>query len=212
MDNICDLEENASPAPVFNNTSALMPNFDWLDMLNPEKKLAVQTTEGPVLVLSGAGTGKTKVLTTRLAYILANMKANPWNCLVVTFTNRAAKEMKERVQGMIGDVANSVWLGTFHSICVRILRSHAELVGLHSNFTILNEDDQKRVIKQLCETMGIDDKKYPPQAIVDRIQRWKDKGLTVDKIQNDFKSNVLTDIYKRYQERLLELNLSLIHI
>lgn len=206
MDNIFDLEENASPAPVFNNTSALMPNFDWLDMLNPEQKLAVQTTEGPVLVLSGAGTGKTKVLTTRLAYILANMKANPWNCLVVTFTNRAAKEMKERVQGMIGDVANSVWLGTFHSICVRILRSHAELVGLHSNFTILNEDDQKRVIKQLCETMGIDDKKYPPQAIVDRIQRWKDKGLTVDKIQNDFKSNVLTDIYKRYQERLLELN------
>lgn len=86
--------------------------------------------------------GKTKVLTTRLAYILANMKANPWNCLVVTFTNRAAREMKERVQKMIGDVANSVWLGTFHSICVKILRNHAELVGLHSNFTILDTDDQ----------------------------------------------------------------------
>lgn len=207
MDNIFDLEENATPAaPVFNNTSALMPAFAWLDMLNPEQKLAVQTTEGPVLVLSGAGTGKTKVLTTRLAYILANMKANPWNCLVVTFTNRAAKEMKERVQGMIGDVANSVWLGTFHSICVRILRNHAELAGLHSNFTILNEDDQKRVIKQICETMGVDDKKYPPQAIVDRIQRWKDKGLTVEKLQKDYKSNVLTEVYQRYQERLLELN------
>lgn len=207
MDNIFDLEENTAPtAPVYNNTAALMPAFAWLDMLNPEQKLAVQTTEGPVLVLSGAGTGKTKVLTTRLAYILANMKANPWNCLVVTFTNRAAKEMKERVQGMIGDVANSVWLGTFHSICVRILRNHAELAGLHSNFTILNEDDQKRVIKQICETMGVDDKKYPPQAIVDRIQRWKDKGLTVETLQKDYKSNILTEVYQRYQERLLELN------
>ncbi len=105
-----------------------MPAFSWLDQLNPEQKLAVRTTEGPVLVLSGAGTGKTKVLTTRLAYIpLANMKANPWNCLVVTFTNRAAREMKERVHKMIGDMANSVWLGTFHSICVKILRNHARI-------------------------------------------------------------------------------------
>lgn len=205
MDDIFNLDET-SAAPVYNNTAALMPAFTWLDQLNPEQKLAVQTTEGPVLVLSGAGTGKTKVLTTRLAYILANMKANPWNCLVVTFTNRAAREMKERVQKMIGDVANSVWLGTFHSICVKILRSHAELVGLHSNFTILDTDDQKRVVKQICEVMGVDDKKYPPQAIIDRIQRWKDKGLTVEKLQNEFKSNVLTEVYQRYQQRLLELN------
>ena len=205
MDDIFDLDETGA-APVYNNTAALMPTFAWLDQLNPEQKLAVQTTEGPVLVLSGAGTGKTKVLTTRLAYILANMKANPWNCLVVTFTNRAAREMKERVQKMIGDVANSVWLGTFHSICVKILRNHAELVGLHSNFTILDTDDQKRVVKQICETMGVDDKKYPPQAIIDRIQRWKDKGLTVEKLQNEYKSNVLTEVYQRYQQRLLELN------
>lgn len=205
MDDIFDLDETGT-APVYNNTAALMPTFAWLDQLNPEQKLAVQTTEGPVLVLSGAGTGKTKVLTTRLAYILANMKANPWNCLVVTFTNRAAREMKERVQKMIGDVANSVWLGTFHSICVKILRNHAELVGLHSNFTILDTDDQKRVVKQICEAMGVDDKKYPPQAIIDRIQRWKDKGLTVEKLQNEYKSNVLTEVYQRYQQRLLELN------
>lgn len=205
MDDIFNLDES-SAAPVYNNTAALMPAFSWLDQLNPEQKLAVQTTEGPVLVLSGAGTGKTKVLTTRLAYILANMKANPWNCLVVTFTNRAAREMKERVHKMIGDMANSVWLGTFHSICVKILRNHAELAGLHSNFTILDTDDQKRVVKQICETMGVDDKKYPPQAIIDRIQRWKDKGKTVEKLQGEYKSNVLTEVYQRYQQRLLELN------
>lgn len=206
MEDIFDLDEPHKTPQTFNNTAALMPKFDWLDMLNPEQKLAVQTTEGPVLVLSGAGTGKTKVLTTRLAYILAKMLANPWNCLVVTFTNRAAREMKERVHSMIGDIAESVWLGTFHSICVKILRAHAELVGLHSNFTILDMDDQKRVIKQISETEGIDEKKYPPQAILDKIQRWKDKGLTIDKIQTDYRENILTHIYKKYQERLLELN------
>ena len=195
-----------SEAPVYDNTSALMPSFPWLEGLNPEQKEAVTTTEGPVLVLSGAGTGKTRVLTTRLAYILASHKANPWECLVVTFTNRAAKEMKERVQNLIGDMAASVWLGTFHSVCVKILRSHAELVGLHSNFTILNEDDQKRLIKQISEAEGIDDKKYPPQSVVECIQRWKDKGLTVDKIQTEYKSNVITFLYEKYQARLIELN------
>ena len=195
-----------SEAPVYDNTSALMPSFPWLEGLNQEQKEAVTTTEGPVLVLSGAGTGKTRVLTTRLAYILASHKANPWECLVVTFTNRAAKEMKERVQNLIGDMAASVWLGTFHSVCVKILRSHAELVGLHSNFTILNEDDQKRLIKQISEAEGIDDKKYPPQSVVECIQRWKDKGLTVDKIQTEYKSNVITFLYEKYQARLIELN------
>ena len=210
MDNIFNLEEETpgkNQAPqTYDNIAELMPSYDWLECLNPEQKQAVRTTEGPVLVLSGAGTGKTKVLTTRLAYILAAMKAQPWNCLVVTFTNRAAREMKERVYKMIGEVANSVWLGTFHSVCVKILRQHAELVGLHSNFTILGEDDQKRVIKQITEAEGIDDKKYPAQAILDKIQRWKDKGLSIDKIQADYKENVVTHVYKKYQERLLELN------
>lgn len=205
MDDIFDLSEPQAPQ-TFNNASALMPACPWLEMLNPEQKEAVQTTEGPVLVLSGAGTGKTKVLTTRLAYILANHKANPWNCLVVTFTNRAAKEMKERVESMIGDAAHSVWLGTFHSVCVKILRNHAELVGLQSNFTILGDDDQKRVIKQILEAQGIDTQKYPPQAILEKIGRWKDKGLTVDKIGDDFKENIVTKVYKLYQARLLELN------
>ncbi len=203
MDNIFDLEETT---PTASNTSQLMPEFNWLKQLNPEQLAAVKKTEGPLLVLSGAGTGKTKVLTTRLAYILSQHLAHPSECLVVTFTNRAAKEMKERVFNMIGDAASSVWLGTFHSICVKILRIHAELVGLHHNFTILGEDDQKRLIKQICEANGYDTKKYPPQSILEKICLWKDKGLTVEKIGTDFKENVLTNIYKLYQKRLLELN------
>ena len=196
-------EEDLTP---HSNSERLMPHFAWLEMLNPEQRRAVETTEGPLLVLSGAGTGKTKVLTTRLAYILSRHLAAPWECLVVTFTNRAAREMKERVFGMIGDVASSVWLGTFHSICVKILRVHAELVGLHTNFTILGEDDQKRLLKQIMEANGIDDKKYPPQSVLEKISLWKDKGLTVDKIGADFKDNIMTKIYKLYQTRLVELN------
>ena len=149
MNNFFDLSEETNTTE--DNISALMPKLSWLDVLNPEQRQAVETTQGPVLVLSGAGTGKTKVLTSRLAYILAKGLALPWECLVVTFTNRAAKEMKERVYNLIGEAASSVWLGTFHSICVKILRAHAEIVGLKSNFTILGEDDQKRLIKQICE-------------------------------------------------------------
>ena len=204
MDNIFDLSDNT--ALDFDNTSALMPDCPWIDILNPEQKLAVQTTEGPLLVLSGAGTGKTKVLTTRLAYILANHKANPWECLVVTFTNRAAKEMKERVEALIGEAANSVWLGTFHSICVKILRSYPELVGLSSNFTILGEDDQKRLLKQIMETEGFDTQKYPPQSVLDKIGRLKDKGISSDKISSEYKENITTTLYQKYQTRMLELN------
>lgn len=205
MSDIFDLAAE-EPAVTYDNTARLMPELPWLNELNPEQKQAVTTTEGPLLVLSGAGTGKTKVLTTRLAYILANMKANPWNCLVVTFTNRAAREMQNRARNLIGNIADSVWMGTFHGIAVKILRRHAELVGLKSNFTILGEDDQRRLIKQILEAEGIDDKKYPPQSILDKIQLWKDKGLTVDKIDGDFRANVLTEVYKKYQARLLELN------
>lgn len=204
MDDIFDLSEEEQPTT--SNTARLMPHFAWLDALNPEQRRAVETTEGPLLVLSGAGTGKTKVLTTRLAYILSKHLANPWECLVVTFTNRAAKEMKERVFDIIGEVASSVWLGTFHSICVKILRNHAEIVGLHSNFTILGEDDQKRLIKQICEAEGIDTQKYPPQSVIEKISLWKDKGITVEKISADFKENITTRLYKLYQARLKELN------
>lgn len=205
MSDIFDLAAE-EPAATYDNTARLMPELPWLNELNPEQKQAVTTTEGPLLVLSGAGTGKTKVLTARLAYILANMKANPWNCLVVTFTNRAAREMQNRARNLIGNIADSVWMGTFHGIAVKILRRHAELVGLKSDFTILGEDDQRRLIKQLLEADGIDDKKYPPQSILDKIQLWKDKGLTADKIDDSFRANVVTEVYKKYQARLLELN------
>lgn len=206
MSSVFDLEE-LSEAPVFDNISAMMQRpMPWLDSLNPEQRQAVEHTEGPLLVLSGAGTGKTKVLTTRLAYILNTGKAQPWNCLVVTFTNRASREMKERVEGMIGAMADSVWLGTFHSVCVKILRAHAELVGLKPNFTILGEDDQKRLIKQIADAEGIDEKKYPAQAFLDKISRWKDKNLTPESIGADFKQNILTTVYQKYQKRLLELN------
>ena len=204
MDNIFNLEEEI--AEDFDNISKLKPAFTWLDELNPQQREAVTTTEGPLLVLSGAGTGKTKVLTTRLAYILYNMKASPWNCLVVTFTNRAAREMSERARQMIGEMVSAVWLGTFHSICVKILRAYPELVGLTPRFTILDEDDQKRVIKQIIAEGGIDEKKYPPQAVLDHIQRWKDKGLTYDKISASAHENIMVSIYGKYQQRMLEMN------
>lgn len=205
-DDIFDLDDQNSAPQLYDNISALRPAMPWLDELNPEQRQAVEHTQGPLLVLSGAGTGKTKVLTTRLAYILNNSLAQPWNCLVVTFTNRAANEMKERVQNLIGDAVNSVWLGTFHRICVKILRNHAELVGLKPNFTILGEDDQKRLIKQILDAEGKDDKKYPPQSFVDSISRLKDKGITVDKAVSEFRSSVLLTVYQKYQARLVELN------
>ena len=208
MSNIFDFDDdNDENMPnVFDNISALKPQPVFVDGLNPEQKQAVLKTDGPLLVLAGAGTGKTKVLTTRLAYILSNGTARPWNCLVVTFTNRAANEMKERVRQFIGDTVNSVWLGTFHSICVKILRRFPERVGLKDNFTILGEDDQKRVIKKVLQDNGIDEKQYTPQAVLEKISRFKDKGLTVDKVVNEYKQNTTTLIYKEYQARLLELN------
>ena len=204
MNNIFDLDD--SPLQTYDNISKLKPAFNWLDSLNPQQREAVQTTDGALLVLSGAGTGKTRVLTTRLAYILAEGLANPWNCFVVTFTNKAAKEMKTRAQDMIGSMVDSVWLGTFHSMCVKILRKYADLVGLKNNFTILDEDDQTRLVKQILQAEGIDDKKYPPAAFVDKISLFKDKGLTPAKISAEFKGNLTSIIYEKYQARLLELN------
>lgn len=208
MSNIFDFDDNdeIATAPVYDNISALKPIPDFMSDLNPEQKEAVLKTEGPLLVLAGAGTGKTKVLTTRLAYILHNNNARPWNCLVVTFTNRAANEMKERVRQYIGETVNSVWLGTFHSICVKILRKYPELVGLKPNFTILGEDDQKRLIKKVLQENNIDEKQYTPQAILEKISRFKDKGMGIEHLINDVKNNITAFIYKEYQTKLVELN------
>ncbi len=181
-----------------------------LDGLNETQREAVEHTEGPLLVLAGAGTGKTKVLTSRIGHILIGRKAFPSQILSVTFTNKAAREMLDRVAGLIGRAADGLWLGTFHSVGARMLRRHAELVGLKPNFTILDTDDQIRLLKQLLEAEGIDDKKWPARVLVHTIQRWKDRGLTPDRISveegGDFADGRATSIYRQYQERLQQLN------
>jgi DNA helicase-2/ATP-dependent DNA helicase PcrA len=138
----------------------------------------VEATDGPVLVLAGAGTGKTRVLTTRLAHILATRRPGPGQILAVTFTNKAAREMKERIGALIGGVVEGMqWLGTFHSIGAKMLRRHAELVGLKSNFTILDTDDQLRLMKQLIEAENIDEKRWPARTLAAMIDGWKNRGL-----------------------------------
>ena len=190
-----------------------MNNFynqkSFTDLNDPQKE-AVKTLEGPLLVLSGAGTGKTRVLTARLANLLYSGATNPWNVLAVTFTNKAAKEMKLRLETLIGPSANSVWLGTFHSIAAKILRQNSEIVGLTSNYTIITPDDQVRLLKQIMVDENIDIKKFTPKAMSGVIGGWKDKGYkpeNVDNINNDFFANgKAVNIYKIYQSRLKTLN------
>ena len=146
----------ASPFPP--RADAPPPIERYLAGLNAMQRQAVEVQAGPVLVLAGAGTGKTRVLTTRIAYLLASGAAKPWSVLAVTFTNKAAREMLDRVAVIIGPMAEQIWLGTFHALCARLLRRHAELVGLQSNFTILDADDQVRLLKQLLQAEEIDDK------------------------------------------------------
>ncbi len=188
----------------------------YLEGLNPEQRLAVETTEGPVLVLSGAGTGKTRVLTTRVAHLIHTRRAFPGQILSVTFTNKAAAEMRERVaKHLFGADANekeaaALWLGTFHSIGAKLLRRHAELVGLTPQFTILDDDDQQRLIKALLADNNIDHTKFPTRAVQNVIQGWKDRGLTPDKINEQAGNYTLTQvgakIYPLYQARLKALN------
>ena len=178
--------------------------------LNRMQRQAVETHNGALLVLAGAGTGKTRVLTTRLAHLLATGSAKPWTVLAVTFTNKAAREMRERVRAIIGPVAEEVWLGTFHALCTRILRRHSECVGLKSNFTILDTDDQLRLIKQILQSENIDEKKWPARLVLGVIQRWKDRGLRpgiIDMAEvGDLVGGRLVDIYSLYQNRLKVLN------
>ena len=162
----------------FEQTPQQPQHFPFLVGLNPEQKQAVEQTEGPVLVLSGAGTGKTRVLTTRIAYLLATGKASPWQILAVTFTNKASREMKDRLEKMIGLPARSVWLGTFHSIGIKILSRYTSEAGLKPNFIVLNTDDQERLLKKILQENGVDIKQHTPAVLSDIIQRWKDRGLS----------------------------------
>ena len=181
------------------------PHYSYLDGLNPEQKKAVECVDGPVLVLAGAGTGKTRVLTSRIAHLVSSGLAYPSEILAVTFTNKAANEMRERVQKILTRPIEGLWLGTFHSLCVRILRRHAELVDLETNFTILDTDDQQRLIKQLIKAENLDDRKYPPRMVQAVIGRWKDKALLPSGALYS-ENPVVAKLYEQYQDRLRVLN------
>ncbi|MFC4292333.1 ATP-dependent helicase [Sphingorhabdus arenilitoris] len=183
----------------------------WLTRLNPPQRDAVLTTDGPVLMLAGAGTGKTAALTARLAWIMANQLAWPSEILAVTFTNKAAREMKERIGAMVGDAVEGMpWMGTFHSIGAKMLRRHAELMGLQSNFTIIDTDDQLRLLKQLIQAQDIDDKRFPAKQLAGLIDGWKNKGLSpadLTPADNEaFANGKGQELYALYQNRLLALN------
>ena len=183
---------------------------DFLKELNEAQRSAVLSTDGPNLVVAGAGSGKTKVLTSRLAYIVREKKAWPNQILCVTFTNKAAKEMRDRVLKNLGGKLNSLsWLGTFHAISVKFLRRHAEAVGLKSNFTILDTDDQKKLVRNICKGENIDAKKISPQFILALIDRWKNKGLLPEEVKiskNHIFENEILKVYKIYQKKIKDLN------
>ncbi|MEA3390187.1 MAG: UvrD-helicase domain-containing protein, partial [Pseudomonadota bacterium] len=183
----------------------------YLRGLNPPQREAVLTTDGPVLVLAGAGTGKTAALTARLAHLIATRRAWPSEILAVTFTNKAAREMRARVGAMIGDAVEGMpWLGTFHAIAARMLRRHAELVGLQSNFTILDTDDQLRLLKQLIQAEGVDEKRWPARQLAGLIDQWKNKGLTPAEVgagdAETYAHGKGQKLYAAYQARLRDVN------
>ena len=184
--------------------------YAYLADLNEAQREAVCALDGPVLVLAGAGTGKTRALTTRLGHLLMTGKAHPGQLLAVTFTNKAAREMRNRVAALLGRPVEGWWLGTFHAMAARILRAHAERVGLRHDFTILDSDDQLRLIKQVLEAENIDDRKWPARAVLGAIQRWKDRGLEPDKVSvgeaGDIAGGRVRKVYAAYQDRLRVLN------
>ncbi|BBC78436.1 ATP-dependent helicase [Acetobacter orientalis] len=197
-----------SPAPHLPSSTG--EGEGYLARLNPEQRTAIETTDGPLLVLAGAGTGKTRVLTTRFAHILLTERAKPWQILAVTFTNKAAREMRERVGVILGEAVEGLWLGTFHALCARMLRRHAEYAGLTQSFTILDTDDQMRLLKQVMEPWQLDTKRWPAPGLMGVIQRWKDRGLTparvTDADDTDFANGHARAIYTAYQTRLRDLN------
>ena len=182
----------------------------YLEGLNPAQREAVESTEGPVLVLAGAGTGKTRVLTTRFAHILLSRRAFPNQILSVTFTNKAAREMRERVAKIMGGPVEGLWLGTFHALCARMLRRFADRVGLTSSFSILDTDDQLRLLKQILDAAKVDFKRWPPNALMAQIQSWKDKGYMPGAVPvadaSDYANGRADEFYAAYQARMRQLN------
>ncbi len=208
---LSDLDDYTPQAGGLAARAAAAQRPRYLDGLNPEQRAAVETLDGPVLVLAGAGTGKTRALTTRIAYILALGKAHAHEILAVTFTNKAAREMRERVEMLVGEGAQAMqWLGTFHAISAKILRRHAELVGLKPNFTILDTDDQIRLLKQVLQAENVDDKRWPARALAMRIDSWKNRGLLPAQVPageaESFANGKGAALYALYQERLKILN------
>jgi DNA helicase-2/ATP-dependent DNA helicase PcrA len=198
----------AAAVPLSQRAMAARPQ-PYLDDLNPAQRAAVEALDGPVLMLAGAGTGKTKALTTRIVHLLNTARARPNEILAVTFTNKAAREMKDRVGRLIGNAEGMKWMGTFHSISVKILRRHAELVGLKSNFTILDTDDQIRLLKQLIAAADIDEKRWPARMLAGLIDSWKNRAWTPEKVPSSEASaynNRGTELYQLYQDRLRALN------
>src|ERR687891_1462159 len=197
---------SAEPGPL----EPARPALAYLDGLNPEQRAAVLADDGPLLVLAGAGTGKTRVLTTRLAHLLMTGRARPYQVLAVTFTNKAAREMIERVALALGHSVEGLWLGTFHALGARLLRRHAELVGLKANFTILDTDDQLRLLKQVIEAADLDSRRWTPRVLLSIIDRFKDRGQSPDNVPesdiDDFALGRTRELYTAYQERLLALN------
>jgi DNA helicase-2/ATP-dependent DNA helicase PcrA len=203
----------AGPAPrrSISARALAVPAAPYLEDLNPEQREAVEALDGPVLVLAGAGTGKTRVLTTRIAHILCTGRARASEVLAVTFTNKAAREMKERIGALVGGAVEGMpWLGTFHAIGVKILRRHAELVGLKSGFTILDVDDQLRLLKQVIEGESLDKDRWPARQLAALIDGWKNRGLTPDKVPRGeafgFAEGKGAALYAAYQKRLKDLN------
>ncbi|MCM3585408.1 DNA helicase PcrA [Mesobacillus maritimus] len=176
-----------------------------LNGLNPQQQLAVKTTDGPLLLMAGAGSGKTRVLTHRIGYLMVEKRVNPYNILAITFTNKAAREMRDRIHGIMGGAADEIWISTFHSMCVRILRRDIDRLGYNRNFTILDSGDQQSVIKRILKEKNIDPKKFDPRAILGAISSAKNELIEPEefaKNAGDYYANVVADVYKEYQKQL----------
>ena len=178
--------------------------------LNDKQYEAVINTEGPCLIIAGAGSGKTKVLTHKIAYLMGEKNVLPWNILAITFTNKAANEMKERVEKLVGDAAKDMWIGTFHSICVRILRKFIDRIGFESSFIIFDTSDQKTLIKQCLKELQLDEKLFSDRSVISEISNAKNDMLEPDaysaKVHGDFRKEKIAEVYNIYQKRLKENN------